>query len=154
MGNCEEIIDSVRILLEPIIERKRIDLVDLEFGIGGGRGYLRIFIDKQDGVTVEDCGDVSRELGVLLDVQDTIKGSYTMEVSSPGLNRPLKNTIDYQRFRGKRVKIKTKIHLYERKEFVGNLIDFSDDIAEIDVHGKTYFIPFDDIRKANLEFES
>ena len=149
----EEIIKSVQALLEPVLEQKGIDLVDIKYGIGGRRGYLRIFIDKEDGVTVDDCADISRELGILLDVQNIIRKSYTLEVSSPGLNRPLKDAKDYQRFRGKKVKIKTKINLYERNVFVGDLIDFINDIASIGVHGKTYFIPFNDIEKAHLEFD-
>ncbi len=149
----EEIIKSVQALLEPVLEQKGIELVDIEYGIGARRGYLRIFIDKEDGLTVDDCADISRELGILLDVQDIIRNSYTLEVSSPGPNRPLKDAKDYQRFRGKKVKIKTKINLYERNVFVGDLIDFINDIASIGVHGKTYFIPFNDIEKAHLEFD-
>lgn len=150
----EKIINSVQILLEPILKQKGIELVDIEYGIGGRRGYLRIFIDKEDGVTVDECADISRELGVLLDVHDIIQSPYTLEVSSPGLDRPLKNTKDYQRFKGKKVKIKTKINLYDRKLFVGNLVDFSNDIASIEIHGQTYLIPYNNIQKANLEFDS
>jgi ribosome maturation factor RimP len=148
-----DVIETIKSLLHPILEENGLELVDVEYA-GGGRGsVLRIFIDKENGITVEDCADISREFGFILDVRDVIPYSYTLEVSSPGLNRALKDSKDFMRFKGKKVKIKTKEDLYQRRVFIGHLIDFHDDVASIQVEGEIYDIPFRDIEKANLELE-
>ena len=148
-----DVIDTIKSLLEPILQEKGFELVDIEYA-GAGRGtVLRIFIDKESGITVDDCADISREFGLLLDVNDVIPSSYTLEVSSPGLNRVLKNSRDFMRFKGKKVKIRTKEDLYQRRVLIGHLIDFRDDVASIQVEGHIYHIPFCDIEKANLELE-
>ena len=148
-----ELIETIKNLLCPILQEKGLELVDIEYA-GGGRGsVLRIFIDKENGITVEDCADISREFGFLLDVHDVVPYSYTLEVSSPGLNRALKDSNDFIRFKGKKVKIKTKENLYQKRVFIGHLIDFHDDVASIRVEGEIYNIPFYDIEKANLELE-
>lgn len=148
-----DVIETIMRLLDPILDGRGLELVDVEYA-GGGRGkILRIFIDKENGVTIEDCADISRELGVLLDMHDVIPYSYTLEVSSPGLNRALKNSRDFIRFKGKKIKIKTKESLYQRRVFIGHLIDFCDDIASIEIGDQTFHIPFYDIEKANLELE-
>lgn len=145
----EETLKSIQELLHPILSRLGLELYDIEYL----KGTLRIYIDKTTGVTVDHCSDVSRELGVLLDVHDVIPYSYTLEVSSPGLNRALKKPGDFLKFKGKKIKIKTKQNLYDRKVFVGQLKDYIDDIACIDIEGQTYDIPFNDIVKANLELD-
>jgi ribosome maturation factor RimP len=148
-----DVIETIKNLLDPILQEKGLELADVEYA-GGGRGsVLRIFIDKENGVTVEDCADISREFGFLLDLHDVIPYSYTLEVSSPGLNRALKNSRDFIRFKGKKVKVKTREDLYQRRVFIGHLIDFHDDIASVQIEGQIYHIPFYDIEKANLEFE-
>ncbi len=148
-----EVVETIKSLLEPILEENGFELVDIQYA-GAGKGtVLRIFIDKEDGITVDDCAGVSREFGLLLDVNDVIPSSYTLEVSSPGLNRALKNSRDFIRFKGKKVKIKTKESLYQRRVLIGHLIDFHDDVASIQVEGQIYHIPFCDIEKANLELE-
>jgi ribosome maturation factor RimP len=148
-----DVIETIKNLLHPILEEKGLELVDVEYA-GGGRGsVLRIFIDKENGITVGDCADISREFGFLLDLHDVIPYSYTLEVSSPGLNRALKDSKDFIRFKGKKVKIKTKENLYQRRVFIGHLIDFHGDVASIQVEGQIYDIPFYDIEKANLELE-
>ncbi len=148
-----DVIETIKSLLEPILEEKGFELVDIEYA-GAGRGrVLRIFIDKESGITVDDCADISREFGLLLDVNDVIPSSYILEVSSPGLTRALKNSRDFMRFKGKKVKIKTKENLYQRRVLIGHLIDFRDDVASIQVEGLIYHIPFCDIEKANLELE-
>ena len=148
-----DLIETIKNLLDPILQGKGLALVDVEYA-GGGRGaVLRIFIDKENGITVQDCADISREFGFLLDLHDVIPYSYTLEVSSPGLNRALKNSRDFIRFKGKKVKIRTKENLYQRRVFIGHLIDYHDDIASIQIEGRIYHIPFYDIEKANLELE-
>jgi len=102
---------------------------------------------------IDDCAKISRELGTLLDVHDVISGSYTLEVSSPGLTRPLKKPSDYIRFKGKTVKIKTIEDIEDRKVFKGKLIDFVDETVSLETGGTNYLIPYDKIEKANLELD-
>jgi ribosome maturation factor RimP len=148
-----DVIETIKNLLQPILQEKGLELVDVEYAGGGPGSVLRIFIDKENGITVGECADISREFGFILDVHDVIPYSYTLEVSSPGLNRALKDSKDFIRFKGKKVKIKTKEDLYRRRVFIGHLIDFHDDVASIQVEGEVYDIPFYDIEKANLELE-
>jgi ribosome maturation factor RimP len=149
----EDVIESVREIVNPLLLENGFELVDLEYRREGRARVLRIFIDKDGGITVDDCAKVSRELGTLLDVHDVIPGSYNLEVSSPGLTRVLKKPRDFERFRGKKVKIKTKTDIGDRRVFVGRLLDFADDVATVLVNGHTYLIEYDKIEKANLEMD-
>ncbi len=149
----EDVIESVREIVNPLLLENGFELVDLEYRREGRARVLRIFIDKDGGITVDDCAKVSRELGILLDVHDVIPGSYNLEVSSPGLTRVLKKPRDFERFRGKKVKIKTKMDIGDRRVFVGRLLDFADDVAIVLVNGHTYLIEYDKIEKANLELD-
>lgn len=149
----EEVVESVREILNPLLLEDGFELVDLEYRREGRGRVLRIYIDKEGGVTVDDCAKLSRELGTLLDVHDVIPGSYNLEVSSPGLTRALKRPRDFERFRGKRVKIKTKTDIEDRRVFVGRLLDFADNVATVLVDGRTYLIEYDKIERANLELD-
>ena len=140
-----DILFNVRELLEPILAAKNLELFDVEFKGQGRNGVLRVFIDKEDGV--------SRELGTLLDIQDMIPGSYTLEVSSPGLTRPLRKPEDFSRFKGKKVKIKTSKDIEKRKSFIGTLLDFKDGLVTVETEGGSFSIPYADIEKANLELD-
>jgi ribosome maturation factor RimP len=154
MGESEQnIISNIKELLEPILIDKNIGLFDIEVKGLGGRGVLRVFIDKEEGVTIDDCTKVSRELGTLLDVHDVIPGSYNLEVSSPGLTRPLKKPGDYIRFKGKTVKIKTIEDIENKKVFIGKLLGFIDETVSIETEGVEYLIPYNNIEKANLELD-
>ena len=154
MGESEQnIISNIKELLEPILIDKNIELFDIEVKGLGGRGVLRVFIDKEEGVTIDDCTKVSRELGTLLDVHDVIPGSYNLEVSSPGLTRPLKKTGDYIRFKGKTVKIKTIEDIENKTVFIGKLLGFIDETVSIETEGGEYLIPYNNIEKANLELD-
>lgn len=149
----EKIIDAVREILDPILLEEGLELVDIEYRREGRGRVLRIYIDKEGGVTVEDCAKLSRELGTLLDVHDVIPTSYNLEVSSPGLTRSLKTPKDFKRFKGKKVKIKTKMDIQKRRVFVGRLLDFADNTASVEVDGKPYLIPYEEIERANLELD-
>ena len=154
MGESEQnIISNIKELLEPILIDKNIELFDIEVKGLGGRGVLRVFIDKEEGVTIDDCTKVSRELGTLLDVHDVIPGSYNLEVSSPGLTRPLKKPGDYIRFKGKTVKIKTIEDIENKTVFIGKLLGFIDETVSIETEGGEYLIPYNNIEKANLELD-
>ncbi|MDY0093327.1 MAG: ribosome maturation factor RimP [Candidatus Vecturithrix sp.] len=114
------IVEKVKTLINPIIEEQELELVDVEFKREGHLQYLRIFIDKPGGgVSIDDCQHVSRECEVLLDIEDIIRTQYVLEVSSPGLDRPLKTIQDYQRFQGRLAKIKVFQSIQGQKKFLG-----------------------------------
>ena len=108
-------------LILPLLEKRQFELVDVEYVKEGGNYYLRAYIDKPGGITINDCVDVSREMNEILDVEDYINDAYTFEVSSPGLGRPLKKDKDYVRSMGKEVEIKTYRAINKQKEFTGVL---------------------------------
>ncbi len=130
------------------------EIVDVEF-VPGNRGWvLRVTIDKEGGVTIDDCAAFSHQLDPRLDVEDCFPGQvYTLEVSSPGLTRPLKKLQDYTRFQGRKVKIKTLREIEGRKVFKGVLAGERDGQITVKDGKRDVVIPFEDIVKANLEFE-
>lgn len=149
----QNIISNIKELLEPILYEKNLELFDIEYKGSSHKGVLRVFIDKEEGVTIDDCTQISRELGTLLDVHEVVPGSYTLEISSPGLTRALKKPSDYLRFKGKTVKIKTIEEIDDRNVFQGKLVDFIDETVSLETKGANYLIPFSKIEKANLELD-
>ena len=123
-------------LILPILERMNFELVDVEYVKEGGIYYLRAYIDKEGGITVNDCEAVAREMNVLLDEKDFIPDSYTFEVSSPGLGRPLKKEKDFVRNMGKEVEIRTYRAINRSKEFYGLLTAYDKDSVTIDADGE------------------
>lgn len=126
--NIESIVTKY---LEPIMQEHNYELVDVEYIKEGPTWYLRVYIDKPGGITVVDCETTSRALDVILDEKDPIKGAYILEVSSPGLDRPLKKESDFKRSIGKMVDIKLYQSIDNKKEFQGELTDFTDDVVTI-----------------------
>lgn len=118
-------------LLLPILEAYHFDLVDVEFVKESSTWYLRAYIDKEGGITVNDCEDVAKKMNPILDELDFIDGSYTFEVSSPGLGRPLKKEKDYIRNLGKDVEIRTYRPIQHKKEFYGRLKAYDDGTVTI-----------------------
>ncbi|MEJ2269224.1 MAG: ribosome maturation factor RimP, partial [Desulfobulbaceae bacterium] len=114
---------------------------------------LRLVIDKQEGVSLDDCAAVSREIGQLLDIEDFIDQAYNLEVSSPGLNRPLKSMADFQRFIGSKAKIKTIAPIAGEHVFVGRIQQTSGDTIILEIGGTELRIPFEQVSKARLEVE-
>jgi ribosome maturation factor RimP len=148
-----DLIEKIKEIVEPIINLEGIDLVDIEYKMEHGRWILRIYIDKEGGVTLDDCSNISGEVGEILDVKDIIKNRYILEVSSPGLTRPLKKEEDFKRFKGRLVNIKTFEAVDNRKRFRGELVDFVDKMVIIrEEHGEVFKLPFFNISKANLDF--
>ena len=123
-------------LILPILERLQFELVDVEYVKEGSIYYLRAYIDKEGGITVNDCEVVAREMNDLLDKEDFIPESYTFEVSSPGLGRPLKKEKDYVRNMGKEVEIRTYREINRSKEFYGLLTAYDKDSVTIDADGE------------------
>ena len=144
---------------EQMLSSLGMELVDLEYTRQGRAMVLRLFIDKEGGITLDDCAVVSRELSEVLDVEDIIPDHYTLEVSSPGLDRPLKKVADYEKYKGRLVKIRTFEPLPDdagnkRKTFLGELKGLENGIVLMKLkEGQDAAIPFEKVAKANLDFE-
>lgn len=136
-----------------MVESEGLDLVHVEFEGRGSSSILRIYIDSPTGVTVSDCAQVSRQSGVLLDVEDLIPGKYVLEVSSPGIERPLFTPEDYLRFKGREIRVTTRDKIENRRKFNGVIVDFLDEILNLDCEGRLIHIPFSNIRKAHLVYK-
>ena len=144
---------SVIELIEPGLLAKGLELVDVEFKKEGKNWVLRVFIDKEGGVTLEDCQKISRLAGDLIEVEEIIEPAYTMEVSSPGLNRVLKKEKDFIRFSGKKIGVQCHAPLNGRKKFTGILKDFKNQSIHLEVDGQLQIIPINRVAKANLVIE-
>ena len=132
MSKKEEYEKRTEELLIPIIEENNFELVDVEYVKEGSNWYLRAYIDKEGGITVDDCEVVSRAFSDKLDEEDFIEEAYIMEVSSPGLGRPLKKEKDYKRSMGKELEIRTYRAIHKEKEFYGVLKAYDDDSVTIE----------------------
>lgn len=146
-------VEKIEASLMPIIRDGNLELVEVEFRPSGKRWLLRIYIDKEGGVTIEDCAWVSRELSMVLDVEDVIDHPYRLEVSSPGLTRKLTRREDFVRYKGKRCRIITTEPIAGRNEFRGNILDITDDSVEISEKIDIFTIPICAIKRAHLEIE-
>lgn len=154
MGRKEEILEKVRGIAAPLAAQEGLELVDVEIGGAGGRQALRLFIDRPGGVSLDDCTAVSRVVSAALDVEDPIQGAYDLEVSSPGLDRPLRTPEHFLKFAGQKVRVKTYGPLAEcenRKTFVGILKGFEDGKVVVDVDGRVFHVPHAQVSKANVE---
>ena len=150
--------DALMRLLEPPIEALDYELVDIEYANGGGGGILRVFIDRRTrdadgGITVEDCARVSHTVSEVLEVDDPIKGHYTLEVSSPGFDRILRKREHFERFMGERILAELKLPHNGRRRFVGLLKAMTGDSIVVDVDGQDHNLPFERIQKARLRPE-
>lgn len=159
MAGAIDIPQRVAELAQPILAAFGLELVDLEIRKAGRSQVLCLYIDKPGGVDLDDCAEVSRELSLTLDVEDCIPGRYTLEVSSPGLERPLKRLEDFARFNGRLAQIKTA-ELFQdekgnrRKTFLGTLQGVEGDLIVLHLkEGQLARIPLEKIAKANLAFE-
>ncbi len=141
-------------LVLPIIEANHFELVDVEYVKEGGTWYLRAYIDKPGGITVDDCEIVNRALGDILDEKDFIEESYILEVSSPGLGRPLKKERDFERSLGEEVEIRTYRMVEKQKEFRGILKAYDKDTVTITVEEEEERVfPRDNIALIRLAFD-
>ncbi len=155
-------VTQIEQLVMPILESFGFELVDLQLKNEGSRLALCIFIDKPGGISLDDCVDVSREVGAILEVEDPIRSAYRLEVSSPGLDRPLKKPADFQRFAGHTIRLKTRQLIdpdqrgHNRKTFIGTLLGIEDDKVRLelsDKRGGLVILALADIDRANLEEE-
>ena len=137
-------------LLEPVITGLGYELVEIEYQPNPKHGVLRIFIDQPNGIQLDDCQEVSNQVSALLDVEDPIPGHYNLEVSSPGLDRPLNKVEDFERFAGEMVKIKTGMAIDGQRNFKGRLCGIEGEDITIEFDGKQVALPLAAIEKARL----
>jgi ribosome maturation factor RimP len=140
-------------LAEALVASEGMELVDLEYRREGRRWMLRLFIDKDGGVTLDDCASISRELGDLLDVRDVIPQAYVLEVSSPGLNRRLRKKEDFARFAGRKVRLRLVAPIDGRRKIVGELEGVEDEAVIVVAPEGRCSVALKDIAKANLVYE-
>jgi ribosome maturation factor RimP len=139
-------------LIEPVVRGLGYELVGIEYNPGRGRGLLRVYIDQEEGITVDDCERVSHQLSGLLDVEDPIPGNYTLEVSSPGLDRPLFTKEHFERFRDNRAKIRMEHPIEGRSQFTGLLKGVQGDFVLLEVEDQCVALPLESIAKARLVY--
>jgi ribosome maturation factor RimP len=149
----QSIAQQVGSLVEPILEEMGYELVDVEYVSSYGRWILRLFVDKEGGVTIGDCAHISEELGDLIDVKEFVRHEYNLEVSSPGLDRPLRKEKDLSRALGKKVKVRMAIPLEGRRNFTGVLLRYGEGVLHLEVDGQEVALSWPDVAKANLIYE-
>jgi len=137
--------------LEPVLAEHGYELVEVELGRHGGGAVLRLYIDRDGGVTLDDCTAASQLLGPVLDVKDFIDGRYALEVSSPGIDRPVRKPTDFVRFAGERVKLRTHEPVNGRKRFCGVMQGFQDGLVQLACEGSTYEIHVENLKTARLD---
>lgn len=151
----EGLVERLWELVEPVAEGLGLEVVEVEYTFERGGRLLRVYIDKPGGVTIDDCSDLSREFSTILDVEDPIPERYSLEVSSPGLDRPLVKEGDFERFAGRKAKIKTREPIEGRRNFKVTIEGMGEgsSVVVVDADGKRWAIPLAIIEKARLEAE-
>ncbi len=148
--NKKQIVEQVTKYLEPILEENSFELVDVEFVKEGPIYYLRIYIDKEGGITIDDCQKTSRAVEKVLDEKDPIENPYTLEVSSPGLDRVLKKDKDFERFKGSMVDIKLYESIDKKKQLQVKLVAKTPDYLIVEDEGHEVQIPVKNIAIVRL----
>jgi len=151
----QDVASKIEEIAQRVAAPEGMEVVDVEVKGGGASRFVRISIDKPDGVTHADCELVSQQVGTILDVEDVVPGGrYTLEVSSPGVERKLSKPQDFQRFQGKKVKITLRDPIEGRRHWEGTLMGFADGSISLDTGGgNTVEFPLAQVHKANLKFE-
>ncbi|KTD28737.1 ribosome maturation factor RimP [Legionella israelensis] len=142
--------DKLKQLLEPVIEDAGYQLWGIEYLAQGKHSLLRIYIDKPEGIGIDDCERVSKQVSSLLDVEDPISGNYNLEVSSPGISRPLFFTWQYKKYIGSDVQLKLIKPLKNKRKITGTIASVSDDAVVLEIDQEQHEILFSAIAKANL----
>lgn len=154
MFYMENIREKIFRLAGSVTEAYGVDIADIEIAGSVRRQIVRLFIDKDGGVSLDDCEKISRALSAVLDIEDPIRGSYVLEVSSPGLDRPLKTLSDFEKHVGKLVRIITKESVNKQNFFVGRIKGTNGNLITMMIDGTQEFeIPFEQISKSRLEIE-
>ena len=139
-------------LIDTTIQALGLELWGVELLQQGKYSLLRIYIEREEGVTIEDCEKVSRQVSALMDVEDPIAGEYTLEVSSPGMDRPLFTIEQYSQFVGSEVDLKLRRPVDGRRKFKGQIIKVSEDVVVLSVDGSEFSLEFSDIEKSSIVF--
>ena len=142
--------DELATFLEPTVERLGYELADLEIRLGGKGGLVRLFIDKPEGIGLDDCEKVSRAVSAILDVEDPVPGNYDLEVSSPGVDRKLTKVQHFQRFMGETVKVKMRFPVEGRRRFRGRLLSVDAENIVVEVDGEPHSLALAVIDTARL----
>lgn len=137
-------------LIEPVVVALGCDLWGIDYNTHGKKALLRIYIDKADGIAVEDCENVSRQVSSVLDVEDPLSGEYILEVSSPGMDRPLYKLEQYSAYVGAQVAVKLRVNFEGRRNFSGMLKGIEEDEIVLEVDNEEYLLPYELIDKANV----
>ena len=148
----DKLIAEVEVLAQPLFESEGIVLIDVEYRREPRGRILRVVVDKPGGVTIADCANVSSELGDLLDANLGVPGCYNMEVSSPGLDRPLTKPRHFHHFVGRQVVVKTTCPIDGKRDFKGKLKGLSDGVVTLDAEQEIIGLPYDKIAKARLDY--
>jgi ribosome maturation factor RimP len=146
----EQIKSVVESMVQPFLDENGFELVDVEYLKEGSNWFLRVYVDKEGGIDIDDCGRISEYLSEKLDENDPIPTAYFLEVSSPGAERPLKKVQDYYKAVGEHVFITTYEPIDELKEFEGKLLSFDEETVEVEVGKKKHQIPFNKVAGARL----
>ena len=142
-------------LAAPLADMQGLEIIEIELRREGSRGgrVLRLYLDKDGGPNMDELSQVSRALSAMLDEHNVVEGAYTLEVSSPGINRPLKLPDHFRRFLGKRVRVRTRELIQGRRSFLGSLLEVSREHIALDQDGTRFEIPFALIEKSNYEHD-
>lgn len=149
----KEIINRAKDIAASILLNEGMELVEIEYRREAKGWVLRLYIDKEGGVSIDDCTHISQEVGRSLDVEDFISAPYTLEVSSPGLTRPLRSEKDFAKYRNHLIRVRTFDPIENRRRFKGRLLGISENQIEIEVDGGIIRIPLANVAKANLEID-
>jgi len=148
--NTPELTGQLWEMLGPVIQAEGMELIEVEYRRESHGWVLRLFIDQPDGVTVDDCARISQVIGDFMDVADVIENRYHLEVSSPGLNRPLRKPEHFQNVIGKIIELRTSMPLGERRRFKGVLTEAEAESISLDCQGKLFSIPLRLVERARL----
>lgn len=153
VSKVQEISKQVEDLVANILDDLGYELIDVQYLPFRGRWVLRLYIDKAGGVTIDDCARVSGEIGDLIDIKDVIPNEYLLEVSSPGLDRPLKKEKHFHEAVGKKVKVITSRFIQGRRTFVGHLNEFKEGVLLLECENGPFSLSFEDIEHAHVIYE-
>ncbi len=145
--------DGLTALLTPIVQGLGFTLWGVEYRHSQNHAIVKVYIDHEDGITVDDCSDVSHQISGVLDVEDPISVAYTLEVSSPGVERPLMKQEHFLKYVGEDIKVRLSWAVNERKNFLGKLTHVDEENFKIQVDGELYELPLNAVKRANLIYK-